>query len=235
MPDEIGGRSGAGREQVIHRLEAFSDIVIGFSLAQLGLSLVLPQHAVDFVQRPIGLIAFLVTFFVVVRFWWTHFRLFRHYFEPNRLMITLNFVALAGLSLQVFSLQLYLHFVPLNEGLVAARIYFAFFSLAYGALGVMFALGLWYRWSRLATPERRAGVRDALGILGAVAGCVLGNILAPHGISRFAVTVGEHTETFAVIPNTIIVGTFVGWVIGMAAGRLAPKLVRNLRYARNGV
>ena len=32
-------------KEVVHRLEAFSDIVIGFSLAQLGLSLTLPARA----------------------------------------------------------------------------------------------------------------------------------------------------------------------------------------------
>ena len=64
-------------------LEAFSDIIIGFSLAELTLSLVIPVHALDFFARPLGLIAFLVTFVLVVRFWWLHFVIFEHYFEPN--------------------------------------------------------------------------------------------------------------------------------------------------------
>jgi hypothetical protein len=34
-------------KEVVHRLEAFSDIVIGFSLAQLGLTLIIPRHAID--------------------------------------------------------------------------------------------------------------------------------------------------------------------------------------------
>jgi hypothetical protein len=53
------------RELVVRRLEAFpsSGIVIGFNLAQLGRSLVTPEHAIDVVQRPVG------------RFWWTHFKI----------------------------------------------------------------------------------------------------------------------------------------------------------------
>ena len=72
-------------------MEAFSDIVIGFSLGQLALVLVIPAHAIDFVQRPEGIIAFLVTFVLIVRFWWLHFMIFEHYFEPSRLMIVCNF------------------------------------------------------------------------------------------------------------------------------------------------
>jgi small-conductance mechanosensitive channel len=217
-------------EQTVRRLEAFSDIVIGFSLAQLGLSLVLPQHAIDFVQRPLGLIAFIVTFIVVARFWWTHFRLFRAFFEPNRVMIVCNFVALAALIVQVFTLQLYLYFVPKNEGLVAARIYFAYFALAYGALGCMFALGLWYRRSRLADAERRAGFRDAAGILCTVIGCTLGNIFSGDvDQTRFVVQVGHHRETFATAPTRIFVGAFAGWLVGRLIGALGPRLRSRLQ------
>ncbi|MBD5633411.1 MAG: DUF1211 domain-containing protein, partial [Candidatus Eremiobacteraeota bacterium] len=169
-----GTRDAESREHVIHRLEAFSDIVIGFSLAQLGLNLVLPQHAIDFVQRPIGTVAFVVTFFVIVRFWWTHFRIFRSYFEPNRIMITLNFCALAVLILQVFSLQLYLHFVPLGEGMVASRIYFGLFLFSYGLLGSMFVFGLLYRRKVLTVRQRFTAIRDALGIFGVVVGGAIG-------------------------------------------------------------
>jgi hypothetical protein len=52
-------------KEVIHRLEAFSDIVIGFSLAQLGLSLTIPAHARDLfvhVRGATGLLALVITF-----------------------------------------------------------------------------------------------------------------------------------------------------------------------------
>ncbi len=219
------------REHVIRRLEAFSDVVIGFSLAQLGLSLVLPQHAIDFVQRPVGTVAFIVTFTVVVRFWWTHFTIFRHYFEPNRLMITCNFIALAGLIVQVFSLQLYLHFVPKNEGMAAARIYFGLFSFAYGMLGLMFGLGLRYRWRFLTMRQRRTGLRETLRILGAVLGCTLGNISSSHTAITFTVGLGSHSERVATAPATIFLYTFVGWLAAMVAGQLAPRFFPTLQQA----
>jgi uncharacterized membrane protein len=172
MP-ELSAEAAHRRERVTHRIEAFSDIVIGFSLALLSLSLVIPPHAIDFFERPLGLIAFLVTFVLVVRFWWLHFAIFEHYFEPSRLAVSANFVALASLILQIFALQLYVHFVPLNEGIVASRIYFGFFVLSYSVLCVMLAVGLRQRWTALSIRRRRAGVQAGLRIVGTIAGCAL--------------------------------------------------------------
>jgi uncharacterized membrane protein len=218
------------RELVVRRLEGFSDIVIGFSLAQLGLSLVIPPHAIDFVVRPLGLVAFFVTFAVVVRFWWTHFRLFRSYFEPNRVMMTLNFVALAGLVAQVFALQLYLHFVPLGEGLVAARIYFGFFVASYGVLAAMFLVGMIYRWRVLSVSDRKNGIRDFFGILGTVVGCAIGNIITRGPTSTFDTTnvyvevQGKH-QIVAVAPTQIFLGIFIGWIVGIILGRLIARWI----------
>jgi uncharacterized membrane protein len=216
---------GHARENVIRRLEAFSDVVIGFSLAQLGLSLVIPAHAVDFVQRPVGLVAFFVTFFIVVRFWWTHFRIFRSYFEPNRLMMTLNFVALAALIVQVFSLQLYLHFVPLGQGMVAARIYFGFFVVSYGVLALMFVAGMFFRRKLLPARELGAGVRDSLGIVGAVTGCVIGSAVTSDPMNVYVAVEHFKKELVAVAPTAIFLGTFVGWIVGMVVGRICARFV----------
>jgi len=216
---------GHARENVIRRLEAFSDVVIGFSLAQLGLSLVIPAHAVDFVQRPVGLVAFFVTFFIVVRFWWTHFRIFRSYFEPNRLMMTLNFVALAALIVQVFSLQLYLHFVPLGQGMVAARIYFGFFVVSYGVLALMFVAGMFYRRKLLSAREFGAGVRDSLAIIGAVTGCVIGSSVTSDPMNVDVAVEHFKKELVAVAPTAIFLGTFVGWIVGIVVGRICARFV----------
>jgi hypothetical protein len=217
------------RELVVRRLEGFSDIVIGFSLAQLGLSLVIPPHAIDFVVRPLGLVAFFITFAVVVRFWWTHFRLFRSYFEPNRVMMTLNFVALAGLVAQVFALQLYLHFVPIGEGMVAARIYFGFFVASYGVLAAMFLVGMLYRWRVLSLGERKSGVKDFFGILGTVAGCAIGNAIT-KGTTTFDTTnvyveVQGKQQIVAVAPTQIFLGIFIGWIVGIILGRLVARSI----------
>ncbi len=217
------------RERITHRLEAFSDIVIGFSLGQLALSLVIPPHAIDFIQRPLGITSFLVTFLLVVRFWWLHFVIFEHYFVPNRLMIICNFIALASMILQIFSLQLYAHFVPCSEGLVASRIYFGFFVLSYGMLCVMQALGMRSRWAALSIRRRRAGVQSGLRIFGTIAGCALGNLFSTDVAANVYVPVNNHPEIVSTFPMAIFIGTLVGSFVGFAAARVAPAIFRGLR------
>lgn len=99
-------------KEVIHRLEAFSDIVIGFGLAQLGLSLTIPAHIVDLFERTHGLSTigtFALTFLLVCSLWWLHHRLFRHLFVPTRWMIGANFAGLGGVLFFAYAMQVILH------------------------------------------------------------------------------------------------------------------------------
>ena len=217
------------RDRVTHRLEAFSDIVIGFSLGQLALNLVIPPHAIDFIQRPLGITAFLVTFLLVARFWWLHFVIFEHYFEPTRVMIVCNFIALAAMILQIFSLQLYSHFVPLSEGVVAARIYFAFFVLSYGILCLMQAIGLRSRWTTLSVHRRLAGVQSGLRILGTIAGAAVGDLVSTDASSTLFIPVNHHQEIVSTWPTAILVGTIIGSIVGLIAARVAPVILPGLQ------
>ena len=226
LPAETAER----RKRVTHRLEAFSDIVIGFSLAQLTLSLVIPVHVIDFVQRPLGIIAFLVTFVLVVRFWWLHFVIFEHYFEPTRLTVTCNFIALASLILQIFSLQLYVHFVPtLAEGIDASRLYFGFFVLSYGMLCVMLAVWLHQRWGALTAGRRQAGLQAALRIAGTVAGCAVGNVLSTHVMPQVYVLANSRGDVVATFPWAILFFTLAGTLAGFVMGRLRPEAFHRFR------
>jgi hypothetical protein len=56
-------------ERTIHRYEAFSDIVIGFSLAELGSILVLPKSGESLFADPTWLVAFLLAFAVICALW----------------------------------------------------------------------------------------------------------------------------------------------------------------------
>jgi hypothetical protein len=225
LPDQ---RDPGRTERATHRLEAFSDIVIGLSLAQLGLTLVIPAHAIEFVTRPAGIFAFIVTFVVVGRFWWVNFLVFEHYFRPNRTMVTLNFIALGSLLLQIFSLQLYLHFAPLQEGVVASRIYFALFSLSYGTQGIMLALGLRYNWGGLSPQLRRAGLRVLFGRCGVVIGSALGNLLASNDRAIIYAEVGKQLTPLANLPTSVLVGTGLGIIIGVLASWFLPGSFRSI-------
>lgn len=100
-------------KEVIHRLEAFSDIVIGFSLAQLGLTLTIPAHARDLfthIHGATSLMGLVITFTLVCGVWWSHHRLFRHLFVPTTINIVANFAALGGVIFLAYSMQVLLHF-----------------------------------------------------------------------------------------------------------------------------
>jgi uncharacterized membrane protein len=127
-------------KEVIHRLEAFSDIVIGFSLAQLGLSLTIPAHARDLfvhARGATGLFALLITFSLVCAVWWLHHKLFRHLFVPNRISIVANFAALGGVIYLAYSMQVLVH-AGLNDPVA-----FPMYTGSYAWIMVLFAAIAW--------------------------------------------------------------------------------------------
>ncbi|HEX8805420.1 MAG TPA: TMEM175 family protein, partial [Candidatus Aquilonibacter sp.] len=97
-------------ERLTRRIESFSDLVIGFSLALLALTLSIPPHIVDLVRNPWWLIAYFWTFGVIARTWYTHQRLFTRLFWPDPLSVFLNFVLLAMVGLLVFFVQVFVHY-----------------------------------------------------------------------------------------------------------------------------
>jgi len=154
-------------ERLLHRLEAFSDIVIGFCMAELTFSLGTSNG--DLVAPVLALpklYPFVLGFFTIAIMWWFHNRLFAKFFIINTVMIVANFATLGSLMLMIYFIQAFSIVVTLpnptdSQIFSAARLYFATGSLVYGLLGLMFALGIVSRWSQLDLADRRFGVRRA--------------------------------------------------------------------------
>lgn len=127
--------SGESANHFVRRLEAFSDIVIGFSLAQLGASLVVPQRTMDLIEHPGWLLGFLFAFAIVCSMWYFHHRLFSLFFIPKVWPVIFNFIWLAVVVLLVYATQLY---VRTFGDLIATRMYYVGYTLAYGILGVQY-------------------------------------------------------------------------------------------------
>ena len=81
-------------ERLTRRIESFSDLVIGFSLALLALTLTIPPHIIELATNPWWLVAYIWTFAVIAGIWYNHQRLFTHFFWPETLTIVLNFALL---------------------------------------------------------------------------------------------------------------------------------------------
>jgi uncharacterized membrane protein len=180
-------------ERLIHRLEAFSDIVIGFSLAMLAMSLTIPVNgARGLLQQPEPLVAFIITFALVCGMWWAHHRLFVHWFVPIAPMVVLNFLTLAGVSFAVYSVQLMLHKDTLDaHGNILihghSSLDFAFYlgalALVYGLLAVQYFYGWSVRRMLLPPSVRLHGLRSALMLAGvAAASAVIAFLSVRYGM-----------------------------------------------------
>jgi uncharacterized membrane protein len=126
-------------ERTTHRFEAFSDIVIGLSLAQLGASLTVPKHGSDLFADPTWLFAFIFTFAIICSMWFFHHRLFVSVFVPRTGPILVNFVWLATVVLCVYATQLS---VRMPADAVVWRMYYVLFAVSYALLALQYVLGL---------------------------------------------------------------------------------------------
>ena len=95
-------------EYFVRRLEAFGDVVIGFSLALLALSLFVPNHAAQLVAHAEWFVAYVWTFAFVCTMWGQHYWTFRHVFVPNRISLLLNYAKLGLIVLLIFFVQVLL-------------------------------------------------------------------------------------------------------------------------------
>ena len=181
------------QQRLIHRLEAFSDIVIGFSLAQLALSLTIPKNgAAGLLENPAPLIAFVITFALVCGMWWAHHRLFVHYFVPIPPMVVLNFITLAGVSFAVYSVQLMLHEGPARvpgQPVISGHssIDFAFYlwslAVVYGLLAVQYFYGWNTRRNLVPSKVAYDGLRATLMLAGvAIASAVIAVLSVRYGL-----------------------------------------------------
>jgi uncharacterized membrane protein len=153
---------GADAERTLHRLEAFSDIVIGFCIAEMGINLLVPQHASDMRTIETGTIGFAVSFVLISLVWWLHQRIFRTFFVLTRFTLVLNFTLLGSLVLMVYFQQVALHFIGIGgDPANAVRLWMASYGVVYGLLGAMLWIGVRARWTTLADANLRWGVQRA--------------------------------------------------------------------------
>jgi uncharacterized membrane protein len=203
-------------QHVVARLESFSDIVIGFSLAQTAINLVVTSSVEYFFTHPIGIIAYLITFFLVARMWWTHSQIMHRFFEPNPLMIGLNFVALAALGLMVFGLQLWLHRGDDIAGqILAVKFYFLCFAFTIGTLAVMRSLGVHYRRSHLDPAQRRLATRRSVTTF-VMCFAILIGVFSPPVYSFFG-------ASSAPIPANLLYAMLFGSIAARISGTMISR------------
>ena len=67
------------RGTAMSRVDGFSDVVFGFALTLIVVSLEVPKTYAEFHQLLFGFFPFLICFVFLLMVWWSHFRFFRRY------------------------------------------------------------------------------------------------------------------------------------------------------------
>jgi len=184
-------------ERFTHRLEAFSDLVFGFSLSLLATRLDVPASQEE-IFGPTRWATFIVTFGTICAIWLAHYRIFRHRFVARPVDVVVNFIFLFGIAVLPYAVQTFLRF---NTGLNAIILYLGDFALILGALATL-------RWSALR--QRRndddveARVREWRGTIRQYV------IVAIIILFLVAVDAGlVPTKFFSLIPPAIVVVTLL--------------------------
>jgi uncharacterized membrane protein len=145
-------------ERFTHRLEAFSDLVFGFSLSLLATRLDIPADASQ-IFEPTRWSTFIITFGIICGIWLAHYRIFRHQFVVQTADVIINFVFLLGIAIMPYAVQTFLRF---TNGRDAIMLYFGDFALLFTALATL-------RWrallQRRGDPDADGRLREWRGIL----------------------------------------------------------------------
>lgn len=161
-------QSKDGDERTLHRLEAFSDIVIGFCIAEMGLNLIVPKTAAQLPSIVVGANGFVISFVLIAILWWIHHRLFKSFFVLNNAMVIVNFAMLGALVLMVYFQQICVRLIAVGDNpTVALQLWLASYGVVYALLSIMLWVGLRVRWTTLSAGDLRWGLgRATLASLG---------------------------------------------------------------------
>ncbi len=103
----------------IRRLEAFGDIVYGFSLSQIAFALAVPARPEDVFGHPEPLVAASLTFLAICLSWLTYHRMYATLFVGEAIDVAVNFGLLATVALLPYAMRVFLQFRNDTAGFTA--------------------------------------------------------------------------------------------------------------------
>jgi uncharacterized membrane protein len=98
MPFRVRGRE-------VSRVEAFSDVVFGFALTLIVVSLEVPTHYDDLIKTLKGFPAFAICFAILTWIWHVHHTFFRRYALTDEITIALNTALLFIVLMYIYPLK----------------------------------------------------------------------------------------------------------------------------------
>jgi uncharacterized membrane protein len=148
-----GGSIKTGDERFTSRLEAFGDLVFGFSLSFIALRLDVPSRVEEIFELKRWLTV-IITFALICRFWLEHHRIFRHQFVVRTFDMVVNFTFLFGIAILPYSVQVFLRF---EAQPIPFSLYFGDVVLVLTTLSLLRLRGL---RQRRADPDEEGRLQD---------------------------------------------------------------------------
>ena len=144
MPDRFPFRQ---RAHEVSRLEAFSDIVFGFALTLIVVSLEVPKSYEDLMDAMRDFPAFAMCFAILIWIWHAHYTYFRRYALHDEFTIIMNTLLLFVVLFYVYPLKfVFGHFAaaiaghPLHLLANQGRVLFAIYGIGFAAIFLIYAL-----------------------------------------------------------------------------------------------
>ena len=93
------------RSHEVSRLEAFSDVIFGFAISLLVVSLEAPKSHQQLFEMVHGFVPFAICFFLFIDFWHEHYTFFKRYALEDNTTIVLNAILLFVILFYVYPLK----------------------------------------------------------------------------------------------------------------------------------
>jgi hypothetical protein len=93
------------RSHEVSRLEAFSDVIFGFAMSLLVVSLEAPKSHQQLFEMVHGFVPFAICFFLFIDFWHEHYTFFKRYALEDNITIVLNAILLFVILFYVYPLK----------------------------------------------------------------------------------------------------------------------------------
>jgi hypothetical protein len=93
------------RGTAMSRVDAFSDVVFGFALTLIIVSLEVPKTYAEFHETLRGFVPFFICFIFLFMVWWSHFRFFRRYGLHDIATLLINAALLFTVLFYVYPLK----------------------------------------------------------------------------------------------------------------------------------
>jgi len=209
MPERIEFRH---RAHEVSRLEAFSDVIFGFAVSLLVVSLEVPKSYRELMEMMRGFLPFAVCFFLFIDIWWEHHDFFRRYALQDRAVNVLNTILLFVVLFYVYPLK-FMFNVALSMTQIApgnAQVLFTLYGTGFAAIFWLIGALYGHAWQKrevlqLNDVERIDTLESILDNVSTGVFGVFSMILANTGLVRFAGIV----YFLLCIPKTV-----VPWVMG---------------------